>query len=95
MYERTLRIKEYSAEKIDLLDSIAAFGQVNTVADIEGVLDEQKDDTRQNVRQATTDEPTETCKSAVSDRVLVTSEQADAPSTNVPAAVITDASCAS
>ena len=95
LHETCVAVQEDRAEKPDLLHSERVLRHRDTVADVEGVLDEQKDDTRQNVRQATTDEPTETCKSAVSDRVLVTSEQADAPSTNVPAAVITDASCAS
>ena len=61
LHETCVAVQEDRAEKPDLLHSERVLRHRDTVADVEGVLDEQEDDTREDLREAAADQPAETC----------------------------------
>ena len=63
LHETCVAVQEDRAEKPDLLHSVRVLRHRDTVADVEGVLDEQEDDTREDLPEAAADQPTETCQS--------------------------------
>ena len=66
--QRRIPIQESRAEKANFLDRVRLAIDDNTIANVEGMLDEQEDDTRQNLLQTSTNKPTETQDECTSTR---------------------------
>ena len=60
MHEARVLVQEDRAEETDLFHGVRDVLDLNAVADVVRVLDEQEDNTREDFGQATSDEPAET-----------------------------------
>ena len=93
LHETCVAVQEDRAEKPDLLHSERVLRHRDTVADVEGVLDEQEDNTREDLRKAAADQPTETYWNVST--CLPPRSLQSIPRTSVLALVIKVATCAS
>ena len=61
LHGTTAPIEHHRAEEADLLDGILHLVNRDTVADVVRVLNEQEDDTREDLRETAANQPTQTC----------------------------------